>query len=125
MCRLRRLQGLYEFYFISQNCISQFTRIKRICSDKETFERRAKEHKTFFKASGYTEKHLEKMIKRVNEASTDTRRKEDQNITPLITDFNPRTIDFKSVINTHWNITQTEKGRKYLKAQPSVVYHET
>ena len=102
---------------------SQFTRIKRICSDKETFERRAKEHKTFFKASGYTEKHLEKAIKRVNEASTDTRRKEDQNITPLITDFNPRTIDFKSVINKHWNITQTtEKGRKYLKAQPSVVY---
>ena len=32
---------------------SQFTRIKRICSGKETFERRAKEHKTFFKASGF------------------------------------------------------------------------
>ena len=35
---------------------SQFTRIKIICSDGEDFRRRAKEHKTFFKAHGYTEK---------------------------------------------------------------------
>ena len=102
---------------------SQFTRIKRICSGKETFERRAKEHKTFFKANCYAEKQLEKAIEKVNKASTDTRREKDQIITPLVTEFNPRTIDFNSVINKHWNITQTtEKGRKYLKAQPSVLY---
>ena len=63
-------------------------------------------------------------MKKVNEASRDTRRnKKDQIITPLVTEFNPRTIDFNSVINKHWNITQTtEKGRKYLKAQLSVLY---
>ena len=47
------------------------------------------------------------MIKKVNEATS----QEGKRI-PLITEFNPRIINFNGAIDKHWNVTQaTEKGR--------------
>ena len=109
---------------------SQFLRLKRICSEKDTLKKRIQQFTEYFANSGYSRKSLKRTANNVlhNSISSENNSKnnDDNSKYRLIVTHNELLPSFKDLALKHWPITQTnEKCRQYLNRKPQVAYRRS
>lgn len=103
---------------------SQFLRLKRLITDKETLKRRLHEYIEYFVNSGYSRKKLQEQARAIlTPSEKEVTEKEKPSNIKFVTTYNTTLPQVKTLIRKHWGITQTNiKCRSALKSVPQVVF---
>ncbi len=108
--------------------ISQFNRIRRICSSDEDFYEQTVDLKNRFKQRGYKDTWINNAASRFSSVSQDdslstTRPKELEQRTVCAIQYSPVSKDIEKIINKNWHIIETDPALKncFLKL-PWVVF---
>ena len=106
---------------------SQALRLRRICSNTETLEKRLTQYAEYFVACGFKQqkvrKEMNKVLKLTQEQCLVSNRKESQDRIPFVITYNPYTTYIAEIANRHWDFLKTKErlGRIFNK-NPLVAY---
>ena len=106
---------------------SQFLRLRRLCSNDETFHIKGKEMCSFFLSRNYPEQVINQAFLRVSNTprhvSLQPSYKSSSNRPILVIPFHPHNIPVKKIVNQNWNILSRDPGIGHsFKERPMVAY---
>ncbi|XP_073516652.1 uncharacterized protein [Phyllobates terribilis] len=106
----------------------QFLRIRRICSNDETFEKQALDLKDRFRKRGYSEKAIQRSYRRAKFSDRKNllyqqRKIGGKDIVRFISTFNSRSNEIWNALNKHWQVLLLDKTlSSYIPRNPMVTY---
>lgn len=106
--------------------ISQFNRIRRICSNDSDYKAQAEDLTTRFRQRQYKDKWILNAKKRFDnvtqsECLEKVKNKQTVNKLNCVIQYSPLSKDFEKIIHKHWHIIQSDSTLKELSEPPRVV----
>ena len=109
--------------------ISQFYRVRRICSTDESFETQSETLKSMFVSRGYrqdiVEKAATKVCKKTQEDCLKSAKNKTTSTQPIlcVTQYSPLGKDFEKIIKKHWHVLSSDPTLdKTFQIPPRLVY---
>ena len=101
-------------------------RLRRICSDSDTFESRARELTDHLCKQGYQKKEISLAIERARQQKREDllsyRPKSESNVLPFVLTYHPDLPKVRDIVNKHWPIESSSTLSEIFTERPTVAY---
>ena len=100
-------------------------RLRRICSNDDTFTRRMNQLLTYLTNRGYKRKHVRNEIRKASkitrQSSLQTKQKKHNNRTPFVVTYHPSIPQLHSIIHSNFHILQNSTNCKEVFPDPPIL----
>ena len=100
-------------------------RLRRICSNDDTFNKRTNQLLTYLTNRGYKRKHVRNEIRKASkvtrQSSLQTKQKRHNNRTPFVVTYHPSIPQFKSILHSNFHILQNSTNCKEVFPDPPIL----